>query len=137
MATLGNVQQSAKIAEKKQEISSNSHKSSVGNIGLWKMLALVLVCHRQISGVKFYLSSSNHSKCRIGHNCMFASILSKFNNHHCPVFLLISFCSPLCLIFPFFLYFLILRIKVLSLIWFNTSFITHFFFSSPHHLNSG
>lgn len=46
MATLGNVQQSAKIAEKKQEISSNSHKSSVGNIGLWKMLAVVLVCHR-------------------------------------------------------------------------------------------
>lgn len=34
MATLGNVQWSAKIAEKKQEISSNPHKLSVGNIRL-------------------------------------------------------------------------------------------------------
>lgn len=32
MATLGNVQRSAKIAEKKEEISSNPHKLSVGNI---------------------------------------------------------------------------------------------------------
>lgn len=34
MAALGNVQWSAKIAEKKEEISSNPHKLSVGIIRL-------------------------------------------------------------------------------------------------------